>query len=235
VLTDILIKDGRPLWAMELDLDACQFLRERHKNVPNFHLLHGDAIFAEFPKAASLCVVGNLPYNAATAILTRLLIEPIHWERMVLMFQLEVGQKLMGRPREKAYGPLSVLAQVAADIKTIARLGPGSFSPPPKVDSIALMFQPKTGAPPIEKRKALLEVLHRSFAHRRKTLANNWAPFLSATKMKAICDSAGISALSRAESIPPAKWLDIASLCGESGVGFSADQPCTELLGCAEI
>jgi len=217
-LTDILIKDGRSLWALELDLDICQFLGERYKGAQNFHLLQGNAITAEFPQAPSLCIVGNLPYNAATAILTRLLIEPIPWERMALMFQLEVGQKLMGRPGEKAYGPLSVLAQVAASMETIVKLGPGSFSPKPKVDSIAILFKPKAGAPHTEKRNALLNVLHKSFAHRRKTLANNWARYLSPPKIAAICESAGVSALSRAEAIPPEKWVEIAGIWWESGI-----------------
>lgn len=211
-LTDTLVKDGRPLWALELDLDACQFLNGRFKGAPNFHLLQGDAISAELPRAESLCIVGNLPYNAATAILTRLLTEPAPWERMVLMFQLEVGQKLMGRPREKAYGPLSVLAQVTANMKTIAKLGPGSFSPPPKVDSMVILFEPKADAPPIEERTALLDVLHKSFAFRRKTLANNWLHFLSSERIKAICDGVGISASSRAEAVSPEKWVEIASL-----------------------
>jgi len=211
-LTDILIEDGRPLWALELDLDICQFLGERYKGAPNFQLLQGDAISAELPMAESLCIVGNLPYNASTAILTRLLTEPIPWERMALMFQLEVGQKLMGKPREKAYGPLSILAQVAASTETIAKLGPGSFSPKPKVDSIAILFKPKAGTLSIEKRVPLLDVLHKSFAFRRKTLANNWGHFLPSEKISAICDGAGISASFRAEAVPPEKWVEIARL-----------------------
>jgi len=211
-LTDVLVKDGRPLWALELDLDICQFLGERYRDAPNFHLLRGDAISAELPKAPSICIVGNLPYNAATAILARLLTEPIPWERMALMFQLEVGQKLMGRPGEKSYGPLSILAQVAASMETIAKLGPSSFSPKPKVDSIAILFKPKAAGLPIEKRAALLDVLHKSFAFRRKTLANNWGQHLSAQEIKAICDGAGISASFRAEAVTPEKWVEIARL-----------------------
>jgi 16S rRNA (adenine1518-N6/adenine1519-N6)-dimethyltransferase len=213
-LTDILVKGGRPLWALELDLDSCQFLGERYKAAHNFHLLRGDAISAELPKAESLCIVGNLPYNAATTILTRLLTESIPWERMVLMFQLEVGQKLMGGLGEKSYGPLSILTQVAASMETIAKLGPSSFNPKPKVDSIAILFKPKGSAPLIEKRKVLLDVLHKSFAFRRKTLANNWAQYLSAPNIKAICDGTGISASSRAEAIAPAKWIEIADIWG---------------------
>ncbi|MDR2561981.1 MAG: 16S rRNA (adenine(1518)-N(6)/adenine(1519)-N(6))-dimethyltransferase RsmA [Holophagales bacterium] len=213
-LTDILVKDGRPLWALELDSDVCQFLGERYKDTPNFHLLQGDAKSADLPQAESLCIVGNLPYNAATAILTRLLTERVPWERMALMFQLEVGQKLMGRPGEKSYGPLSVLVQVATSMETIAKLGPGSFSPKPKVDSITILFKPKADALSIEKRVALLDILHKSFAFRRKTLANNWGNFLPSEKIAAICDGAEISASSRAEAVAPEKWIEIANIWG---------------------
>ncbi|MCL1908043.1 MAG: 16S rRNA (adenine(1518)-N(6)/adenine(1519)-N(6))-dimethyltransferase RsmA [Holophagaceae bacterium] len=208
-LTDCLIADGRPLWAVELDLDACRHLTQRHGKAENFSLENGDAISVELPKADSLCIVGNLPYNAATAILARLLIEPIPWERMVLMFQLEVGQKLVGQPGQRAYGPLSVLAQSVARLKTLLKLGPHSFSPPPKVESIVLLFQPRPDPPAIAERRALLALLHRSFAHRRKTIANNWSSFLSSLQIDSICESCGISPISRAESIAPDKWVEV--------------------------
>jgi 16S rRNA (adenine1518-N6/adenine1519-N6)-dimethyltransferase len=163
--------------AVELDLDACGVLVGRYGSVPNFSLVQGDAATVELPGGGPFCVVGNLPYNAATAILTRLLLDSSPWERMVLMFQLEVGQKLLGRPGEKAYGPLSVLAQVVTEVNTLLKLAPGSFSPPPKVDSIVLLFGPRADAPRPEERRALLALLHRSFAHRRKTISNNWSPF----------------------------------------------------------
>jgi 16S rRNA (adenine1518-N6/adenine1519-N6)-dimethyltransferase len=209
-LTGLLLKDGRPLWAVDLDADACELLRRRYAGVPHLNILHGDAVSIELPATESLCIVGNLPYNAATAILARFLMEPVPWGRMVMMFQLEVGQKLMGRPGEKDYGPLSVLAQNVADMKTIIKLGPGSFSPPPKVDSIVLAFEPKPGAPGHDERKMMLSMLHRGFSHRRKTIANNWHSPLSAQEIDAICTAAGISPACRAESIPPGKWLEMA-------------------------
>jgi len=208
-ITGRLLIDGRPLWAVELDSDICQLLEHRYGGVVNFNILHGDAVSVDLPEAASLCVVGNLPYYAATAILTRFLVEPIPWERMVMMFQLEVGQKLMGRPGEKKYGPLSVLAQSVANMKTVVNLGSGSFAPPPKVDSIVLLFQPKSDAPTLDERKAMLSILHSSFAHRRKTIANNWSSVLSDSQINSICSAAGISASSRAEAIAPSKWLEI--------------------------
>lgn len=120
---------------------------------------------------------------------------------MVLMFQKEVGQKLMGRPGTKEYGPLSVLAQLCAKLTRLAVLGPGSFRPSPKVDSVVLQFDPKDDAPDLETRKRLLALLHRAFAHRRKTLSNT----LGAEGVA----SAGLDPSLRPEALSPDQWLQM--------------------------
>ena len=203
VLTERLLADGRPLWAVDLDPEACDLLRERFSTRSHFHLLHGDAVRIPLPEGEAWSVVGNLPYNAATPILARLLTEDIPWDRMVFMFQLEVAQKLMGVPGTKAYGSLSVLAQLCAKLTRLVKLGPGSFRPAPKVDSAVVQFEPREDAPSLAERRDLLTVLHRSFAHRRKTLANNWQGVLSAEALT----GAGLSPALRAEVIAPAAWL----------------------------
>lgn len=202
-LTARLLVDGRPLWAVELDPDACDLLRQRFAAHLPFHLLPGDAVGVSLPAGEPWSVVGNLPYNAATPILTRFLAEGIPWERLVLMFQLEVAQKLLGEPGTKAYGPLSVLAQLCARLTRLAKLGPGSFRPAPKVESAVLQFDPRPDAPSLAERRALLAVLHRSFAHRRKTLANNWQGTLSADHLSDV----GLPPALRAEVIAPSAWL----------------------------
>jgi 16S rRNA (adenine1518-N6/adenine1519-N6)-dimethyltransferase len=203
VLTERLLADGRPLWAVDLDPEACDLLRVRFSAQAHFHLLQGDAVRIPLPDGAPWSVVGNLPYNAATPILGRLLTEDIPWDRMVLMFQLEVAQKLMGVPGTKAYGPLSVLAQLCARLTRLVKLGPGSFRPSPKVESAVVQFEPRDDAPSLAERKALLTVLHRSFTHRRKTLANNWHGSLSGETLASV----GLASALRAEVITPVAWL----------------------------
>lgn len=208
-LTEGLLGDGRPVWAFELDPEASALLQDRFGSIPHFHLIQGDAIHVPLPDGPPWSIVGNLPYNAATPILTRFLLEPIPWERMVLMFQLEVGQKLMGKPGEKAYGPLSILAQLTSRITRVMKLGPGSFRPAPKVDSVVLLFEPQEDAPPLELRRELLALLHRSFAHRRKTLANNWQGWMESQDIAAILEAEGLPPAIRAEAVAPSVWLSI--------------------------
>jgi 16S rRNA (adenine1518-N6/adenine1519-N6)-dimethyltransferase len=211
VLTAPLLADGRPLWAVDLDPEAVDLLRGKFADKPNFHILLGDAVQVGFPDAGEggegpWSVVGNLPYNAATPILTRFLTEPIPWERLVFMFQLEVAQKLQGRPGEKAYGPLSVLSQLCCRLTRLVKLGPGAFRPAPKVDSAVLQFDPLPDALPLEDRRLLLKLLHRSFGHRRKTLSNNWQGWADAAQAEALLAPLGLSPSLRAEAVPPTAW-----------------------------
>jgi len=203
VLTERLLADGRPLWAVDLDPEAIELLRQRFSDRAHFHLLQGDAVRIPLPVGEPWSVVGNLPYNAATPILARLLTEDIPWERMVLMFQLEVAQKLMGLPGTKAYGPLSVVAQLCCRLTRLVKLGPGSFRPSPKVESAVVQFDPREDGPSLAERKALITVLHHSFTHRRKTLANNWLGLLSGEALAEV----GLAPALRAEVISPSAWL----------------------------
>jgi len=214
-LTGPLLEDGRDLWAVDLDPEAIELLRARYGHLPHFHLVLGDAVQAPLEAPGPFSVVGNLPYNAATAILTRFLVQPVPWARMVFMFQLEVVRKLLGRPGEKDYGPLSVLAQLTCRMERLLKLGPGSFRPAPKVDSAVLVFEPRAGAPPLAERRALLGLLHASFAHRRKTLANNWQGRWPAREILA---SAGLAPDVRAEAVPVAAWPGLFRLTHSSTV-----------------
>jgi 16S rRNA (adenine1518-N6/adenine1519-N6)-dimethyltransferase len=208
VLTAPLLEDGRPLWAVDLDEEAVQLLRERFGAHSGFQVVHGDAVKVPLPAPGPFSVVGNLPYNAATAILTRFLTEPVPWERMVFMFQLEVGQKLMGRPGEKDYGPLSVLAQLSCRVTRLLKLGPGAFRPAPKVDSAVLLFEPREGLP-LSRRKAFLAFLHGAFRHRRKTLANNWQGAHPPERVRELLSSRGLPETIRAEALPAQTLLGL--------------------------
>jgi len=217
VLTEKLLGDGRPLWAMDLDPEAIALLGQRFAGLVHFHPILGDAVLAPLPEGGSWSVVGNLPYNAATPILTRFLLEPIPWERLVFMFQLEVGQKILGKPGTKEYGPLSVLSQLCCKVTRLMKLGPGSFRPAPKVDSVVLRFDPLPEAPDYPTRKALLGLLHRSFAHRRKTLVNNWQGFVEAEMTAEILAALKLPGLVRADAIPVATWTELLKRVGNRG------------------
>ncbi len=200
VLTERLLTDGRPVHAVDLDPEAIALLKTKFAHHPQFHLQLGDAVTAPLPEGGPFAVIGNLPYNAATPILTRLLVEGYPAERLVLMFQLEVARKLLGGPSTKDYGPLAILSQLCCRLTRLMTLGPGSFRPSPKVDSAVVLFEPRADAPTLPERKALLALLHRAFAQRRKTLSNTLG---NPEGLRAL----GLDPTLRAEAVDPTTWL----------------------------
>lgn len=123
--------------------------------------------------AGRVLVTGNLPYSAAKAILARLLAAHAALDRLVVMLQREVAERLVAAPGGRAYGALSVLWQLWADLQLVRLVPPGAFRPPPEVDSavVAGTFRAEPRAP--VPHPALFErVVRAGFGRRRKTLLN---------------------------------------------------------------
>ncbi len=208
-LTEGLLRDGRPVHAIEMDPEHQQYLQATFHSVEHFRIYEGDALTLPMPSQGPWTVVGNLPYNTATAILTRFLLEEIPWERLVFMFQKEVGDKLLGQASEKSYGPLSILLQLCSEARALLHLRAGSFWPQPKIDSVVLSIHPRSTSLSTLQRQQLLRWLHISFAHRRKTLRNNWQGQRDEALFMKKLSSLGISDQVRAESLSPPIWAQL--------------------------
>lgn len=206
-LTEKLCTDGRPLWVMELDPQHCKNLLTWRERYPHLHVLEGDACELPWPEGASFSVVGNLPYNAATPILTRILLSTLPWVQATLMFQKDVADKLLGQAHEKNYGPLSIILQLRTDVEILLTLPGTAFWPIPSVESSVILMKshPRLSA---EHAQSLLVLLHLSFAHRRKTLRNNWRHHPQEAEMVKALEALGLSPTLRAEALSPEQWLD---------------------------
>lgn len=141
-------------------------------------LVKGDALKLD---AAALSpgprkIVANLPYNVGTPLFISWLRQAASWERMTLMFQLEVAERLCAAPDTAAYGRLSILAQWCADCKIDMRVPAGAFSPPPKVDSAVVNIIPKAEQPHPKVFKAMEHVTQLAFGQRRKMLRASLRP-----------------------------------------------------------
>src|ERR1041385_6420846 len=87
-------------------------------------------------------IVANLPYNVATPLLLEWLGQALQFERMVLMFQREVPERLIARPRSKDYGRLTVAAQWRCQVRRLFDIPARAFTPPPKVTSSLVELVP---------------------------------------------------------------------------------------------
>ena len=161
-------------------------------------------------------VIGNLPYNIATAVVLRLLLESHRLRDLLVMVQKEVAERIVAAPRSRAYGSLSVLCQTAAHIDSVLRLGPGSFRPRPRVDSEVIHLRLKR-PPPIDGpgRRALASLLRIAFAHRRKTIQNNLAASLGHLHAGRLLREAGLSPGMRPEEITVQQFVTLSRLRSE--------------------
>jgi len=195
------------LVCVEADRDMVHHLNEK---LPGIRVDLGDAAKYEWenlvPDGQTASVVGNLPYNASTAIYFHLLLNHRHrFRRMVFMFQREVADRLRADAGSKIYGSSSVMTHLLAKVTLVVKVPPQAFRPKPKVNSAVLAFephsQPKFGVKTEEVDK-FNDFLHAIFRQRRKTGANNLKPLVGQRRNEMLT-ATGIDPSARAETLPP--------------------------------
>jgi 16S rRNA (adenine1518-N6/adenine1519-N6)-dimethyltransferase len=206
-LTRALLAEGaRRVIAIERDERAIAALEEIAAHYPGrLTIVAGDAL--AFDATTMLDggltrIVANLPYNIATALLVSwLTVEPWPpwYDRLTLMFQREVAERIVAKPGSKTYGRLSVLAGWRAEAKILFDIAPSAFVPPPKVTSSLVQLVPRV-APIACDRPALERVTAAAFGQRRKMLRQSLRAL--GTDPLPLLAAAGIEPTARAEDIP---------------------------------
>jgi len=214
VLTRELLAAGARVWGWELDLAWAATLRHRLPN-PCLSLVVADALelpwsrLGERLKEPTL-VAGNLPYNVATAILERLLPHHESVPKAAFLLQKEVTERLVAKPGDDAYGALSVLVAAYAEARILGRVRPGSFRPPPKVESayVGLTLHP----PPLpeDQMPGFVDLVHLAFNQRRKTLRNALAARWGREEAEELLRRAGVDGGRRAEGMELKEWVGLA-------------------------
>lgn len=155
-------------------------------------------------------IIANLPYNVATPLLTGWLLSepwPSWFQSMTLMFQKEVAERVCAAPGSKAYGRLSILAQWRT-VPTIAfDVGPKAFTPPPKVTSSIVVFEPISKPLPCVAKK-LERVTQAAFGQRRKMLRAS----LKSLGGSELLAKAEIDEQRRAETLSVEEFVRLANL-----------------------
>ena len=166
VLTRLLAPRAREVVAVELDPRLADHVEGL--GLPNVRVVRGDAVQADLPPFDAC--VSNLPYQISSPFLFRLLALP--FRVAVLLVQKEFADRLVAPPGGGDYGRLSVNAQRKAEVTTLARVPPGAFSPPPRVDSALVKIVPRPPPFDVPDEAAYEKVVEAAFAQRRKKLAN---------------------------------------------------------------
>ena len=216
----LLASSASAVHAVELDRDLVSGLRQRFADQARFSLQEGDVLSVPLTLAdgrAATKVVANIPYNITGPLLERLLgrlDRPVDhpYQRLVLLLQKEVAQRIRALPGQSCFSALSVRLQLLAHCTTVCPVPPRSFKPPPKVHSEVILIEPLAPeqrlGPLLAKRVESL--LSQAFLARRKMLRNTLAKVLPAAELNALADDLGISLQQRPQELSPATWVELA-------------------------
>jgi 16S rRNA (adenine1518-N6/adenine1519-N6)-dimethyltransferase len=226
-LTRALLAEGaRRIIAVERDERALAALAEIAEHYPGrLEVVAGDAL--EFEAGALLRggparIVANLPYNIATVLLISwLTVEPWPpwYDRLVLMFQREVAERIAARPGSKSYGRLSVLAGWRSEARILFDVAASAFVPAPKVTSTLVELVPRPAPLPCDP-AALQRVTQAAFGQRRKMLRQSLRSL--GVEPLALLATAGIAETARAEEISIEGFVALARAWRATVPGASA-------------
>ncbi|MCK8638456.1 16S rRNA (adenine(1518)-N(6)/adenine(1519)-N(6))-dimethyltransferase RsmA [Fructobacillus fructosus] len=180
-LTEYLARAAKKVLAFEIDPDMVKILAETLAPYDNVQIVEQDVLEADlktvlaesFGEKSAVKVVANLPYYITTPILLALLQAGIHWEKLVVMMQKEVADRLSAKPGTKEYGVLTVMLDYYASVAIALKVPAKAFNPAPNVDSAVVTLTPKPAEKPVDHPKQLFSLVKACFAHRRKSLWNN--------------------------------------------------------------
>jgi 16S rRNA (adenine1518-N6/adenine1519-N6)-dimethyltransferase len=209
-LTALLAPVAKRLVLIEYDRALAAVLRAKYAHQPSVSVVEADVLAVNFGEVAggSFVLIGNVPYYITTPILFHALERP-RAERAVYLVQREVADRIVAPPGSDAYGALSVNVQSVANAAAIFRVAPGSFQPPPKVESTVVRITPRADpAIASEEETPFRRLVIDSFGMRRKqmrrVLRSLWN--LDAESAETILARAGIDPTARPETLSPQQF-----------------------------
>jgi 16S rRNA (adenine1518-N6/adenine1519-N6)-dimethyltransferase len=206
-LTDLLVPVSKRLVLIEYDRQLAAILRAKYSTTPSVTVIEADVLTVNLGEAAGgpYVLVGNVPYYITTPILFHAL-EPRRPDRAVYLVQREVADRIAAEPGSGDYGALSVNVQGFAHAKKMFRVAPGSFEPPPKVESAVVRIDPRSDpvvGPELEAkfRRFVLD----AFGMRRKQMRRVLRSVLNlnAEAAEEMLSAAGIDPTARPETLSP--------------------------------
>ncbi len=219
-LTRALLKnDAKKVIAIELDSRAIGILKELKQTYGDrLEIIESDALLVDFRelknKYAKNCdfrICANLPYNVSIPLTAKWLFDADIINSMTLMFQLEVGERIVAKPKTKDYGRISIISQLTNDVKILFKVPRTCFTPAPKVTSCIVEFRAKDVQPSNEFLLKISDIVKQAFSERRKMLRSTLKPlFESSEKMQEVFSKLGIKETSRAEELLPQDFENIA-------------------------
>ena len=212
----------KKLYAVELDKDLIDPLNNKFKNNEKFSLQQGDILSTNLDRINNRItkVVANIPYNITGPILEifvgRLgLRREKYYEKIIFLMQKDVVDRILSKEGNSKTGALSIRMQLLSSVKKVCDVPPNSFSPPPKVFSSLVIFEPfkKELRLNMTLEKYIDKLLKVSFNSRRKMIRNTLNSIISNEEMHILSQSTEICFNSRPQDISINQWIKLAENC----------------------
>jgi 16S rRNA (adenine1518-N6/adenine1519-N6)-dimethyltransferase len=208
------------LLLIELDRDLAPALAREFEGTPHVSVVQADVLDTDLRQLVGgdtkhVKVIGNIPYNITTPIIFRLLERSVRPERIVLMIQREVADRILAEPGAAEYGALSVGVRSVARVERLFHVPRGAFRPVPRVDSTVIRIVPIV-PPPLSARDEddLRDLTRAAFSWRRKQLQKTLrsAPGyrLDAQAIEELERRTGIHLQQRPEQLRPDELITLA-------------------------
>jgi len=214
-LTSKLIETGNTVLSYEIDSDLESILLDRFKDKDNFNLIMGDFLDRNIKedikdfKYKSIYLVANLPYYITTPIISKV-IDEIDVDKMVIMVQKEVGDRLSSKVGSRDYSSLTVFLNYYFDIKKEFIVGKNCFVPSPNVDSAIVSLTKKENRLFVKDMNLFERLVRDSFQFKRKNLRNNLKGY-NLEKIEDVLRRYGFDLTSRGEVIPLEVFVEISN------------------------
>jgi 16S rRNA (adenine1518-N6/adenine1519-N6)-dimethyltransferase len=208
-LTAAILALGAEVIAIERDRDLVPVLRSELESElarGALQIVEADAATVDLstllsPFDGARVLAGNLPYQITGRLLERAVTLAQQVDRVVVMVQREVADRLAAAAGADAYGQLSVFTQAAFEVRRAFVVSSGCFHPRPAVDSAVVVLTP-LAVPRAQETETFREVVHAAFRARRKTLRNAIAALVgSGGERKAAVEATGIDLTRRGETL----------------------------------
>lgn len=215
-LTTALAASSKSVLCYEIDDSLKDVLSDSLKNFDNVDIIYQDFLKANVSETLKkynydkLYVIANLPYYITTPIITKIIEDKLNVDKIVIMVQKEVGDRLKAQPGSKDYNSLSIYISYYFNVKKLMDVSRNVFLPKPNVDSIVIELSKKENKYKLKNENVFFKLVRDSFVQKRKTLRNN----LKAYDLKIIekvLNKYGYDLSVRAENLSIDIFVDIAN------------------------
>lgn len=215
-LTTALAASSKSVLCYEIDDSLKDVLSDSLKNFDNVDIIYQDFLKANVSETLKkynydkLYVIANLPYYITTPIITKIIEDKLNVDKIVIMVQKEVGDRLKAQPGSKDYNSLSIYISYYFNVKKLMDVSRNVFLPKPNVDSIVIELSKKENKYKLKNENVFFKLVRDSFVQKRKTLRNNLKAY-DLNKIEKVLNKYGYDLSVRAENLSIDIFVDIAN------------------------